>query len=195
MESGSVVAIDASGNVYLAGFTDSPAGIASGGHDNTFAGGTGFFPWDVFLVKFNSTGVRQWSTYYGGAGDEGGSNEASVAVDATSGDVYLAGTTGSNTGIASGGFDNTFGGGSIYGDAFLVRFNSAGTRLWATYYGGMGEEVATSVTTDVSGNVYLAGYTQSSSGIASGGFDNTFGGVWDAFLVKFNSSGVRQWAT
>ncbi|MBX3165405.1 MAG: SBBP repeat-containing protein, partial [Bacteroidetes bacterium] len=179
-------ATDGSGNVYLAGYTNSTAGIASGGHQNSIGGGT-----DAYLVKFNSSGVRQWATYYGGSG-AGSDNGYSCATDG-SGNIYLAGYTNSTAGIASGGHQNTFGGGLQ--DAFLVKFDGSGVRQWATYYGGSGSDEGFSCATDGSGNVYLAGYTQSTVGIASGGHQNTIGGAVDAFLVKFNGNGVRQWAT
>jgi hypothetical protein len=179
------VTTDAAGNVYLAGSTSSTTSITSGGHQNTFGGGT----YDAFLVKFNSSGVRQWGTYYGGSGDDYGYGTDTDAA----GNVYLAGFTNSATSIASVGHQNTFGG--IY-DAFLVKFSSSGVRQWGTYYGGSGSEDGEGTTTDASGNVYLTGYTQSPNSIASGGHQNTFGGGnYDAFLVKFNSSGVRQWGT
>jgi gliding motility-associated-like protein len=179
------VATDASGNVYLAGYTQSTTNIASGGFQNTFGGGT----YDVFLVKFNAAGNRLWATYYGGIGND---YYPCVTTD-TAGNVYLAGFTQSTTNIASGGFQNTFGGGLT--DAFLVKFDSAGNRLWATYYGGPSDEQGLNVATDVSGNVYVAGYTESTSGIAFGGFQNTIGGYIDAFLVKFDPAGNRLWAT
>jgi len=179
-------AVDASGNVYLAGVTISNSAIASGGHQNTF-GGSG----DAFLVKFNASGVRQWATYYGGAGDNYG---YSCAVDA-SGNVYLAGTTTSTTAIGSGGHQNTYGGGT-FGDAFLVKFNASGVRQWATYCGGADDDYGNSCAVDGSGNVYLAGFTNSTAVIGSGGHQNTYGGgINDAFLVKFDTSGVRQWGT
>lgn len=176
---------DASGNVYLFGSTESTGNISSGGHQNTFGGGVT----DAFLVKFNSSGVRQWATYYGGSGNENLSYSNSV--DAL-GNIYLSGITLSTNNISSGGFQNASGGGS---DAFLVKFNTSGIRQWATYYGGAGSEYAYSNSTDANGNVYLAGVTSSTSNISSGGFQNSNGGGWDAFLVKFNSSGVRQWGT
>ncbi len=120
-----------------------------------------------------------WAPYYGGSGEEFGQ---STAVDA-SGNVFLAGRTASTSGIASGGFQNTYGGGTY--DAFLVKFSSSGSRTWATYYGGTGDDQGTSTAVDASGNVFLAGQTASTSGIASGGFQNTYGGgTNDAFLVK-----------
>ena len=176
-------ATDNSGNVYLAGLTNSTSNIASGGHQNTLSGGA-----DAFLVKFNSAGVRQWATYYGGSDGDGGN---SCATD-NSGNIYLIGATSSNSNIASVGHQNTYGGGA---DAFLVKFNSAGIRQWATYYGGSKTDYGLCCTIDGSSNVYLTGATASNNSIAAGGHQNTLSGGDDAFLVKFNSAGTRQWAT
>ena len=44
-------------------------------------------------------------------------------------------------------------------------------------------------------HVFLAGFTESSEGIAESGFQNTIGGSFDAFLVKFDASGARIWGT
>ncbi|MBL7893560.1 MAG: SBBP repeat-containing protein, partial [Bacteroidia bacterium] len=180
------VAADGAGNVYLAGQTQSTIGIAMGGFQNTYVGGQ-----DAFLVKFNSTGTRIWATYYGGSGIE---TWPSIAVDGLN-NVYLGGYTASTTGIFSVGFQNTLAGGI---DAFLVKFDAAGNRLWATYYGGPGNDWSTDIATDALNNIYLAGFTTSTTGIASGGFQNTISGggaFGDAYLIKFNPSGSRLWGT
>ena len=182
---------DASGNVYMAGYTGSNLGIATAGAHQTICAGVLY---DAFLVKFNSAGIRQWGTYYGGNGEDDGNF---CATDA-SGNVYLAGYTNSGTNIATAGsHQSAHGGGN--GDAFLVKFNSAGFRQWGTYYGGTDEEFGNSCTTDASGNVYLAGWTDTPSGTSiatSGSHQSTFGGGYcDAFLVKFSSAGIRQWGT
>ncbi|KAA5534549.1 T9SS type A sorting domain-containing protein [Taibaiella lutea] len=177
---------DKDGNIYLTGYTNAPD-VASGGYQNTFAGGIR----DAFLVKFNAAGNRVWATYYGGNAEDIGRN---VATD-DSGNVYLSGQTASTSNIASGGVQNTYGGG-VY-DAFLVKFNSAGTRVWASYYGGNQAENSYRCLPDSAGNVYLMGQTSSTANIASGGAQNTFGGgIYDAFLVKFNTLGtVILWGT
>ena len=194
-EAGYSTSTDALGNVFLAGGTTSSSGIAFGGHQNIYGGGINVLNGggDAFLVKFNSAGVRQWGTYYGGSGDERGN---SICTDA-SGNVYLAGSTSSSSGIAFGGHQNSYGGGAIglWGDAFLVKFNSAGVRQWGTYYGGSGLDEGFSTATDNAGNVFLCGTTQSLNSIASQGHQNSLIGPNDAFIVQFNSSGVRQWAT
>ncbi len=183
IENGLGVSTDISGNVYLTGLSYSTSNIASGGFQNSMAG-----IFDAFLVKFDSSGNRIWATYYGGIDQEVGQ---SVVTD-ISGNVFISGWTKSASGIASGGFQNTFGG---LLDAFLVKFDSTGNLLWSTYYGGTGQDFGWSISADLSGNICLAGWTQSISNIASGGFQNTYGGNTDGFLVKFNGSGVRQWAT
>ena len=139
----------------------------------------------------------QWATYYGGAGDGG----KGVATD-NSGNVYMIGTTGSTSGIAtSGAYETTLSGSGSIGAAFLAKFNGAGVRQWATYYGGTDTDGTGtggySVATDVSGNVYITGLTFSASGIATTGvYQPTYGGGYgDAFLAKFSSSGSIQWAT
>lgn len=174
---------DAMGNVYLAGLTNSTNAIASGGFQNMIGGGV-----DAYLVKFDSAGVRQWGTYYGGSQMDNGYD---CAADAN-GNIYLCGRTGS-TGLASGGFQNTLAGQT---DAFLVKFDAAGNRLWATYYGGTAIEEGFTVACDDSLNVIIGGCTGSTASIASGGFQNTYGGgASDAFIAKFDAGGSRIWAT
>ncbi len=185
--------IDGSGNVYMAGTAPSTSGtiIATlGSHQSTYGGGFR----DAFLVKFNASGIRQWGTYYGGAGvDEG----ASCSSDA-SGNVYLMGrtTSATSTAIATASAHQTSFGGTQ--DVFLVKFNSSGIRQWGTYFGGSGDDDGRSCSLDASGNVYISGFTNSTGTvIATTGAHQAVngGGTYDGFLAKFNSSGVRQWGT
>ncbi len=175
--------VDKWGNVYMSGTTKSDTGIAWQGLSNTIGGGIG----DAYLVKFDSLGNRLWATYYGGEDYDSGNN---ITTD-TSGNIYLAGQTFSDTGIAYQGFLNTYQG--VYPDAFLVKFDPMGNRLWATYFGGPGSDIAYAVATDTEGNVYLTGDTYSQSDIATPAFSNTLTLDGNAFLVKFNSSGSRIW--
>ncbi|CAA9222878.1 MAG: hypothetical protein AVDCRST_MAG56-538 [uncultured Cytophagales bacterium] len=179
------VATDAAGNAYLAGSTISSDNIGSGGFLNTRS-----VNFKAFLVKFTPGGTRLWGTYYGGEGSESGLD---VCTD-PQGNVYLAGLTLSNTGIASPLAHQVTRGNTTGFDVFLAKFDPAGGRLWATYYGGTENDDDASVATDPQGNVYLAGTTGSANNIASGDLGSTFnGGGSDAFLAKFNAAGVRQW--
>ncbi|MBX2907245.1 MAG: Ig-like domain-containing protein [Taibaiella sp.] len=194
-EEGLALAVDGSGSVWLSGNTTSLDGIATvDGFDTTLA--VGLDPdnpgQDAFIAKFDSDGVQVWGSYYGG-------NETdvahSVAVD-TMGNVWLAGNTYSPSEIATTGADDETIAGS---DCFVVKFGVSGEREWATYVGGEGEESSfnrNSLAVSANGDAYLTGATSSSSGIATtGAFKSTLGGSTDAFLTKFNSSGIKQWST
>src|SRR5262249_48946095 len=151
---------------------------------------------DGFLVQFNANGVRQWATYYGGNYNDYGT---ACATDA-GGNVYLGGyssTTG-GTAIATASAHQPADGATSSHDGFLAKFSPAGVRQWGTYYGGAGTEYANGCATDLSGNVYLTGFSDSGSGTAiatPGAAQPLPGGQQDAFLVKFNSAGIRQWGT
>lgn len=67
--------------------------------------------------------------------------------------------------------------------------------VWATYYGGTGEEDEYATTSDNFGNVYMTGITTSLNSIATGGFQNTPGGAYNAYLVKLDSLGTKVWST
>lgn len=201
-DSGNSCSTDFFGGVYLCGATTSSLLMASAGsHQPTFGGGNGN-PTDAFLVKFNgATGVRQWGTYYGGNASDYG---AACATDAL-GFVYLTGQAGSITGtvIATPGSHQPASS-MQSSDGFLVKFSSAGIRQWGTYYGGSGTDEVYSTSTDLAGNVYISGMTGSSTGSLSNGTTiatpaahqpTLSGNSAEAFLVKFNSAGVRLWGT
>ena len=74
-----------------------------------------------------------------------------------------------------------------YNDLFVVKYNSSGTKQWTKQLGTSSTDLADGVATDSSGNVYVVGYTY-------GGLDgNTNTGGSDLFVVKYNSSGTKQW--
>ena len=153
------VAVDSSGNVYAAGYT-------LGALDGSNAGSN-----DLFVVKYNSSGTKQWTKQLGTSYKD---NATGVAVD-SSGNVYAAGYT---MGALDG---NTNAGGD---DLFVVKYNSSGTKQWTQQLGSGGRALGVAV--DSSGNVYAAGYTY---GDLNG---NTSAGGSDIFVVKYNSSGVKQ---
>lgn len=190
-------ATDINGNVYLTGGTTTTLSsvIATpGAHQTNNAGGQNYMG-DAFLVKFNSSGVRQWGTYYGGTGDESGYG---VCIDAV-GNVFMSGCTNSTNGTSiatAGSHQSVIGGGA---DAFLVKFDAAGNRIWATYYGGNSSlENGHACSSDSNGDVYLMGYSDSPTGISTPGSHQPVfggGGMPDGMLVKFNTNGARQWGT
>ena len=177
---------DASANVYLTGYTNGNTSIATtGAHQTTYAGN----PYDAMIVKFNTLGVRQWGTYYGGANQDVGNG---IAIDASS-NVYITGNTSSTTNISTTGAHQTALSGGTNSDAFLLKLNSNGVRQFSTYYGGINNDDASAI--HVRGtNVIFGGVTASTSGIATvGSHLTTLSG--GAFIAKFNTTGTQQWAT
>ena len=187
-EFGVYAQVDPVGNVYLAGTTNSTSSIAtSGSHQASLSGGYH----DAFLAKFDSSGVRQWATYYGGNDiDEGGS----CSLDAAS-NIYLAGQASSTTAIATSGSHQPFYAGGP-ADAFIVKFDNNGIRQWGTYLGGNNWDFSQYCTTDSFGNAFLIGSTMSAAGISTPtSYQPALGGIRDGFAAKFDGNGTLLWST
>ena len=184
------IVLDASGNVYIDGFTNSPKGIATkGAYQTSLNGGSDF---NVLIAKFSSAGKLIWATYFGG--DSGGYSQA-CAVD-NFGNLYVAGYTTSLKGIATKGAYQTSNAGGA-DDAFLAKFDGSGSLIWSTYFGGSKGDYALGIAVDASSNAYVNGFTASYSGIATkGSFQTSYGGnLYDAFVAKFSESGALDWGT
>ncbi len=179
---------DAWGNLYTSGTTFSTDLATPGAHQTSLSAAS-----DAYLAKYSESGQLIWATYYGG---NAATNGTGCAVD-SAGSVYLTGETRSTNDIATpGAHQTTFAGaGSSQGDAFLVKFDSTGSRLWGTYFGGAEDDAATFCTVDVDGDVYISGQTTSPTGLVSNGHQLSLGGNFDAFLAKFSASGTHQWST
>jgi hypothetical protein len=173
------IAVDASGNVIIAGSTNGTKNVASSGaYQTKYAGGY----LDAFVAKFSSYGSRLWSTYYGGGNYDDGRG---VAIDRSE-NVYITGFTKSVTGIATKGAYRTTGGGYNQ-DAFLAKFSPSGRLQWGTYYGGSADDYSMGICADAKGDAYICGYTLSADSMTTTGtFQPDFGGgEVDAYLAKF----------
>lgn len=134
--------------------------------------------------------VRQWGTYCGGGKDDFG---RSTATD-PQGNVYLTGYTSSTKLIATTGAHQSKL--KALFDAFLVKYNRFGKRIWGTYFGGASDDYGWYCAVDSSSNVYVSGYTYSSTSIATtSAHQATYGQGGDAFLLKFGSTGKILWGT
>lgn len=182
--------VDNNGNVFIHGYTASTDFPTSSAFQAGNAGG-----FDVYLVKFDNSGNLQWATYFGGANGDYG--EGGCVADG-SGNVFIHGQTlSTDFPVSIGAFQDTIAD-STHRDAYLAKFDGSGNRLWATYYGGSDYEYgAGGCAVDGSGNVVLFGHTGSSTDfpVSSGAYQDTNAGGSDAYIVKFDGSGNRQWAT
>ncbi|MCU0432547.1 MAG: T9SS type A sorting domain-containing protein [Bacteroidia bacterium] len=177
-----VCAVNGSGDIVMTGNTETPTSTiiaTANSHQSSYGGNS-----DGYIVKFNTSCVRLWSTYYGGNGLD---YRFSCAQD-SAGNVYLSGTTNSAIGTAiasSGSFQSTHGGND---DACLAKFNASGIREWGTYYGGNDNETSNTCTIDNFGNIYIAGrtFTSTANVIATPGSHQPLNaGATDGYVAKF----------
>ncbi|MGH9476977.1 MAG: SBBP repeat-containing protein [Terriglobales bacterium] len=182
-DSGSSVAVDATGNAYVGGATaSSDLPVTPGALQSALAGKT-----DGFVAQILHSGSSfGWVTYLGGSkADE----VNAVAVD-TAGSVYAAGDTSSIDLFpgASSVYQQSLAGGT---DAFVAKINNQGSNLiYGTYLGGGSTDVATAVAVDSSNNVYVAGNTSSSDfPVTSNATQSIYGGAQDGFLSKLDPQG------
>jgi hypothetical protein len=148
------IILDRDGAIYLAGFT--------GGK----LGGQQYGGADAWLAKYSSAGDLQWSQQLGTTAPD---VSTGIAVDAR-GTVYLSGFTGGQLGTQ-------FYGGAL--DAWVAQYSPAGTLQRITQIGTPANDAALAITTDRSGAVHLAGFT-------NGKLGNQQFGLLDAWLAKYN---------
>jgi hypothetical protein len=193
-ETGAGISVDAAGNAFVAGTTQSPNfPTTSGAFRRT--GAAQSFP-DVFVSKLNAAGTALiYSTFVGGSNMEFGN---SLAVDAN-GNAYVTGTTkSSNFPTTGNAFDRSINippncprCGTDVTDGFAFKLNAAGSALsYSTYLGGTEYEAPRGIAVDGSGNAYVTGETLSRDfPTTAGAFSRTLRGDYDVFVTKLNPTG------
>ncbi len=179
---GDWIAVDNSGNAYIAGATMSANFPAYNAYQATYAGG--YF--DAYVTKLSSSGNSLiYSTYLGGSMEDFG---WSIAVD-SSGCAFLTGETFSANFPIQGGYQSAFGGGEC--DAYVAKLSSSGNAiLYSTYLGGSLEDYSSDIAVDNSGNAFISGSTSSANFPIYSAYQNIYGGgAFDAFVAKFDNSG------
>ncbi|MBL7813619.1 MAG: hypothetical protein JNL70_01350, partial [Saprospiraceae bacterium] len=162
---------------------------ATGSNEITSAGSN-----DIFVAKYDNTGVLQWVKRAGGTTSDTGYG---IAVSGT--EVYITGNISStaNFNTPSNGSSNTIASGGS-NDVFVAKFDNAGIFQWARRAGGTGVDNASGIAVSGTG-VYITGYIDVNTvnfNTPSNGSSNTItsAGSYDMFVAKFNSSGTFQWA-
>jgi len=174
------IAVDAAGNVYVAGYADKTWGSplhAYSGHN------------DVVVVKLNSLGAYQWHTFYGASPtstEDGDDEPAGIAVDAD-GNVYVAGYS-DRTWQGPGNTRplHAHGGDSEY--MFILKLNSSGAYQWHTFYQ---PGRANAIALDSARSVYVTGYSAREWGTPL----HSAAANGHLVILKLNSSGAYQWHT
>jgi uncharacterized membrane protein YdjX (TVP38/TMEM64 family) len=187
-EYGLAIAVDPSGNAYVSGGTNSTdfPGVTGGSIQSTY-GGSGPYR-DAFAVKINAAGSAiLWATYLGGSGDD---MSYGIAAD-SSGNAYVAGYTESASlpWISGSAIQPTYGGNT---DGFVIKIDSSGANVWATYLGTSGGDMLEPIRLDSSGNVWVGGSTDSSSwpGVTGSSLQPTYAGNSDGTLTEISAAGT-----
>lgn len=119
---------------------------------------------NIYLIKYDSDGNVIWKITFGMTSVDQGHD---ITVDKDN-DTIIVGEINGGVGI--------------YQDVILIKFNSTGTQLWNTTWGGINHEFGKGIVTDNESNIYITGTT-----------DGYGSGENDAFIVKFNSIGIQLW--
>ncbi|MCB0567342.1 MAG: SBBP repeat-containing protein, partial [Phaeodactylibacter sp.] len=167
---GYAITADSAGNVYVTGMFQNAATF--GNTLLTSMGNT-----DVFVVKYDAAGAILWAQQGGGAGDDRGYD---ITTD-TAGGVCV---TGSFQSTATFGSALLTGAGGV--DAFVVKYDAAGTVLWSRQGGGAGDDLGDGIAIDPAGNVYVTGSFQATA--TFGGTTLTSAGSNDVFVVRYCAS-------
>lgn len=160
------VAVGPSGAVYVAGCMNGESADQVGNHCEA----------DPFVTKFTPSGSISWSRAVENSSVNARAEGIAVS---SSGEVFVAGETGGELG------DQSYAGGAD--DAFLMKYDSSGSRQWVRLFGTPAFDVASGVAVSDSGGVFVSGGTSGSLG------GRTVTGSRDAFVARFDSSGNRQW--
>lgn len=146
---------------------------------------------DVFLVKLNNLGIREWATYYGGNGND---ELLSLCLD-SSNNIYISGQT-SSTDVMSTPGSHQINNSNNSNDGFIAKFDSTGNRIWGTFYGGNGGDGFFNVSISNDGYLYATGTQNSSNNISTpGAYQEFSNGSSGGMIVKFTLDGQRVWGT
>ena len=177
---GGGIAVDAAGNAYVTGVTESADFPTANPIQPAHGGGR-----DAFVTKLNVAGnALVYSTYLGGSGNDDGN---AIAVD-TSGSAYVTGNTDSTNFPTASPIQPAFGG---VLDGFVTKLNPASSALmYSTYLGGSNFDVGTDIAVDSSENAYVTGQADSTDFPTASPFQATKAGSSDAFIVKISNVAV-----
>ncbi len=184
-DGGRAIVVDADGNAYVTGDTDSvDFPTTPGAFDLTHNGSN-----DVFVTKLNADGSGLiYSTYLGGTSSE---TQNAIGIDVDSnGNVFVTGTTdATNFPTTPGAFDTSHNGDL---DVYVTKLNATGNLLlYSTFIGGQFDDQANALDVDGSGDAFITGETFSQSfPTTPGAYDTSTNGAFtDAFITRLNTNG------
>jgi hypothetical protein len=188
--------LDQNNSIFLVGTTSNSNNIGLMLNDTplmTFSGSS-----DLFLIKLNSFGILEWSTYLGGSGYE---LDPQVIVDSNN-NLIITGYTdsvdfptknalqslhSSNYTLWPDYYENT--------DVLIIKTKTNGEIVWSSYLGGTDSETVENVLLDSQDRIYVIGETKSNDFPLDNSYSSSFNGNTDTFISVFNDDGQASWST
>ena len=184
-DAGNAIAVDSSGNAYVAGATSSSDFPVMGGFQTTSGGPTEpGVAGDAFVLELNPAGsALVYSSYLGGTAED---DAYGIAIDGA-GEAFVVGRTESTNFPLQNAYQAQNNGSF---DVFVTKVASGGaTILDSTYLGGASEDDGYAIAVDSSGNAYITGQTLSNNFPTASAYAAAYGGGADAFVAKVTFSG------
>lgn len=173
------MAVDASGRLYLTGPTSSPDFPLHNASQSTLGGFV-----DTWIARLDTGRTQtEYATFLGGSGNDYG---AGIAAD-SAGNAYVTGFTSSQDFPLAAPLQGTSGGGN---DAYIVRLDGVGALAWSTYFGGSGTDNGNALLLSPSGDVLVAGQSNSTDLPVVNALQGSNAGGIDAFLARFDATGT-----
>jgi hypothetical protein len=157
---GKSIAVDGSGNVYVAGSSY----LTWGSPLNAYSGQN-----DILVLKLNSSGIYQWHTFHGSVNND----YAYGLAIGNEGNVYVTGKSNTSWGSPR----NPHSGNN---DIFVLKLNSDGTYNWNTFYGSSSDDIGNGIDIDADGNVFITGESNASWGSPL----NAYNRMVESFVLK-----------
>ena len=184
---GNSIALDSSGNIYIAGNFSLTADFDPGaGIANLTAAGLE----DIFILKLDSFGNYLWAKSIGGID---GYDNATMAVDSNGNALITGNFSGTVDFDPSQATSNMVSSGNK--DIFILKLDSSGNYLWAKSFGDVNGDAGNSIAVDANGYVYTTGQFQGNIDFDPGqGIASITAGSDDVFVLKLDSLGNYVWA-
>lgn len=185
--------VDNQDNLYIYGLTRSTTlpGIIGG---STYKAS-----FDTFIVKFDAVGQLEWSSYFGGTGND--DTDGGIAINNTTHEVYFCGSSPSPDfpvlSVEGAYNHSTIEGGN---NGYITKVSADGTLLWSTFIGGDTFDYLEDLVIDANNQLLVMGFTSSTDFpivALEGAFNEpvNHGGMNEGVLLKFNETDQLIWST
>lgn len=180
------VSCDPFNNLFIGGTTTSTnLYVTASSFQQTFGGNT-----DAFIAKFSSTGAFRWCSYYGGNGSE---DIHALTSDVNGNVIGSGGTFSFNLYTTTACLQPSKDAGM---DCYILKLDSVGNEVFATYLGGNSQDDAFGLATDGAGGVYISGQTASTNfTVTASATQTNIAGMSDIYFAKLSPTGSMIYST